>query len=632
MSGVKPGDALANLAAQQNAMAANLQESGGFVGATPELLLQNSGVRPDLLMGNQPGMNAEAKNFMNNFAEGPMHPGMQFAQHMPPQIHPAASLAQVHRPAMARAHSQVSPNNLAAEFARMNVAQGDPWASEFMKQAGPAPSMYRPQMMAPQMGMGPQQQAMHMQQMHQAQMQQNMMYQSMMQQMAMSGGMMQQPVSAPQQPLQQTGAQKTVETIEEVTPQSTQQQGGIPAVEQLANHPDPKFRNSKFLQFLNKVQDGRIQFTDDNGLVETPTAVTTAPEPQTAAEPETAEEWAQQFMSMQEGGTEEEQAFWKQWQDQLSNARAEAAQAMQPPADPEYAFAAENKFLEAKDPFGEGVALFNAGRLKEAIAAFEAAVQKDTNHAEAWRYLGQANAENEAEAGAIAALLKCIELDPYNLDALLMLGVSYTNDLEEARALKYLKTWLLNNPDYQAEMNANDVNEYEELYANNTVGVDVNLHQQVTNMFLRAVTINPRDADLHVVLGVLYHITNDWPKAIGAFQNAVKLRPDDPQLWNKLGATQANSSRSVDAMHAYKRALEIRPTFVRALANLAISFANQGLHDQAVRTYLATLERNPNANHIWQYLRLSLSHLGRDDLTALVSQRNVDVFREHYDF
>jgi hypothetical protein len=33
--------------------------------------------------------------------------------------------------------------------------------------------------------------------------------------------------------------------------------------------------------------------------------------------------------------------------------------------------------------------------------------------------------------------------------ALLMLGVSYTNDLEETRALGYLKTWMVNNPDYQ---------------------------------------------------------------------------------------------------------------------------------------------------------------------------------------
>ncbi len=34
---------------------------------------------------------------------------------------------------------------------------------------------------------------------------------------------------------------------------------------------------------------------------------------------------------------------------------------------------------------------------------------------------------------AIAALLKAVHHDPYNLKALMMLGVSYTNDLEEVR-------------------------------------------------------------------------------------------------------------------------------------------------------------------------------------------------------
>ena len=54
---------------------------------------------------------------------------------------------------------------------------------------------------------------------------------------------------------------------------------------------------------------------------------------------------------------------------------------------------------------------------------------------EAWRYLGQAQAENEGETQAIAALLKAVSIDPYNLEALMMLGVSYTNDLEEVRGL-----------------------------------------------------------------------------------------------------------------------------------------------------------------------------------------------------
>ena len=75
-----------------------------------------------------------------------------------------------------------------------------------------------------------------------------------------------------------------------------------------------------------------------------------------------------------------------------------------------------------------------------------------------------------------------------------------------------------------------------------------------------------------------------------------------------------------------------RPTYVRALANLAISFANQGLHEDAVRTYLATLKQNPTADHVWSYLRISLSHMGKDELVKLAEKRDVKLFRPYFKF
>jgi len=319
-----------------------------------------------------------------------------------------------------------------------------------------------------------------------------------------------------------------------------------------------------------------------------------------------------------------------QWLENLRNAKMEKfKQQLAPPPDPEYKFAEKNSFASNKSAFEEGVRLFNRGELKKSILAFEAAVTQNPEHAEAWRYLGQAQAENEEEANAIAALLKCISVDPYNLPALMMLGVSYTNDLEEAQALKYLRTWLENHPDYSGVVTEEAKVVVDEDHASLDGSA---LHDQVTKFFLDALKINSKDADLHTVLGVLYHISSDFDKAIESFKAALKLRPDDAQLWNKLGATQANSSRSAEAVHAYRRALQLRPGYVRVLANLAISFANQGQHENAARTYLATLKQNPEANHVWSYLRISLSHLGRDDLVELTQQRNVELFRPHYDF
>ena len=42
-----------------------------------------------------------------------------------------------------------------------------------------------------------------------------------------------------------------------------------------------------------------------------------------------------------------------------------------------------------------------------------------------------------------------MENDAYNLDALLALGVSYVNELDQEKALKNLKAWVVNNPNFQ---------------------------------------------------------------------------------------------------------------------------------------------------------------------------------------
>lgn len=67
--------------------------------------------------------------------------------------------------------------------------------------------------------------------------------------------------------------------------------------------------------------------------------------------------------------------------------------------------------------------------------------------------------------------------------------------------------------------------------------------------------MSPEDADVHIVLGVLYNLSREYDRAIESFQTALKLKPRDYSLWNKLGATQANSVQSADAIFAYQQVI-----------------------------------------------------------------------------
>lgn len=207
--------------------------------------------------------------------------------------------------------------------------------------------------------------------------------------------------------------------------------------------------------------------------------------------------------------------------------------------------------------------------------------------------------------------------------ALLALGVSYTNELDQSRALHHLQHWLESHPDFAP------------LDLSVEPGANTNpfrLQQQVTDNFAKAVLHAPANADLHAVLGVLYNLSRDYPAATAAFEQALKLRPSDYSLWNKLGATQANSMECAKALPCYVNALELKPQYVRALSNLGISYSNMQKYDAAASCYLKALSLNPEAKHIWSYLGMTLTSMGRPDLVDKMVAQSVEAFRGDFDF
>lgn len=86
--------------------------------------------------------------------------------------------------------------------------------------------------------------------------------------------------------------------------------------------------------------------------------------------------------------------------------------------------------------------------ITESILALEAAVNQNPENSKAWQYLGQAHAENDKDNQAITCLVKAVDVDPQNLEALAALAVSYTNDFNREKALETLEIWMKRHPEY----------------------------------------------------------------------------------------------------------------------------------------------------------------------------------------
>ncbi|EKX40019.1 hypothetical protein GUITHDRAFT_114013 [Guillardia theta CCMP2712] len=289
-----------------------------------------------------------------------------------------------------------------------------------------------------------------------------------------------------------------------------------------------------------------------------------------------------------------------------------------------YTFTPHNPFLGRPDCFRSGVEMLQRGELVESVQALEAEVQEHPDNCDAWLTLGLAHAENDEDVKAIIALNRAVQADPDNLDALLALGVSHTNELEQVNALTHLRSWITRHPEYsQLCPPQEEIGSLRETYT---------LHNEVTQIFTRVLQTRPDDVELHTVLGILYHLSYDYEKAIEHFREALRINPQDYSLWNKLGATLANFSKSDEAVDAYIQALSIKPNYVRALANLGIAYSNQEMYEEGASCYLKALSINPGASHIWSSLRSVFHFMDRSDLAARCDTENAEAFRGDIDF
>lgn len=314
----------------------------------------------------------------------------------------------------------------------------------------------------------------------------------------------------------------------------------------------------------------------------------------------------------------------------------------------DYKFCEENPMINCDDALKEGRKRLKMGDLSGAVLCFEAAVQKDKQNAEAWLLLGKTQAENEQDPKAITALSNCIKIDKGNLDALMTIAASFTNENYQYQACLALKQWLKHNPKYSYL-----IRNYEK--ENPKPDTDMptlssmmsqKFYKELKQLYEKAIFQQSYDgtidADVQNGMGILYTLNNDHDKAAEYFKTAVREKNNDARLWNRLGATLANAQKAEQALEAYRNALTLSPGFIRARYNLGITCMHLNNYTDAIENLLTALnlqvsgrglqgEKSQDmSDSIWGTLRLALSLSENRDLIPAAIQKNLNELNEKF--
>jgi tetratricopeptide (TPR) repeat protein len=231
-----------------------------------------------------------------------------------------------------------------------------------------------------------------------------------------------------------------------------------------------------------------------------------------------------------------------------------------------------------------GNALFDKGRIAEAIDCYRQAVRKAPDYADAHNNLGIALAGQGQIAEAIDCFRRALRANPNYANALNNLGNALKDQPAEAE-----------------------------------------------ECFRRALLINPHHTQAHNNLGIVLVGQGRTAEAIDCFRRALGVHPHYASAWNNLGAALKGQGQQAEAEECFRRALRIQPNHVDALNNLGLGLREQGRLAEAALCHRQVLRINPCDADTHYHLGCALAGQGELAEATVCYQRTLQYKPDHAD-
>ncbi len=228
-----------------------------------------------------------------------------------------------------------------------------------------------------------------------------------------------------------------------------------------------------------------------------------------------------------------------------------------------------------------GNALMRRGRVEEAIAHYQKALQINLNHSEAHNNLANALACQGRMDEALAHYRKSLEIQPDYAEARYNLGNLLARRGQFDEAIVQFRRTLA-------------IADYPEAHNNlaNALSGRGRFNEALAE-YQKTLELKPDFADAHWNLGNAFFRRGQMDEALAHFRRAVELKPDFAPAHRDLGSALAKLGRLDEALPCLQKALEIQPDLVDAGTELGMALSRLGRQEEALRQYRKALQIAP---------------------------------------
>jgi len=284
--------------------------------------------------------------------------------------------------------------------------------------------------------------------------------------------------------------------------------------------------------------------------------------------------------------------------------------------------------IDAFEFYSKGRAFLERREVKEnidfAIQMFEEALKLDRDFAlaqagvgEAYWHKYQATREGIWIDRAIAASDSALDLDPYQAQVHISLGIIYHGTGKIDRAIE----------EFERAIELQPMSDAAHRWLGHCYTQEGEMERAI-DYFERAIRLRPGYWENYSRLGFCYYTFGHYHEAAEQFRRMITIQPDNYLGYDNLGAMYNCLGRYEEAVAMQGRAIEIYPNH-RSYSNQGTAYFFLRRYEEAIAAYNTAISLNPRDDLYYGNLGDAYLRVGRDQDAREQFQLASDLLKEH---